>query len=1117
MNKHMRFKPIIIAVLATTLTLGAQAAEYSDLMTFTTPDAANSDPTGQGWTGSIENVVGPDDGSGRITNTANVGVILDGGNYVWQIADQLSATAADAPGYDSLDLSVHPDFFYASTPGFGWVLTAVMREVVGDGWVSFGSSALGTRWGTYALDNSSASPGTFVLRPYNVIALQSDPLDASVYHTLQVFSVGDNAGTTTAQVMVDGELMGSWTGSAHTGAYSQNNVRFESGSSAGINRVVNWESVTFQVITNVAPAPAPVVNPVPATRDVGDSVTFTAAFTNLIQDFQWYKVQGGVTNAIPGATRQKYSIAFVTVLDAGEYFARATNYWGAAETAQATLTVNADVVPPAIARAKAVLTLQHIKVSFTEPCIPETMTDSANYTFQGGAATVSSVTPLDAFSVELRTSDLTPGANYVLQVSDVLDYASNSIAGGAQTNVLVPNLVVSAVKYDAGTSASGPPDPTSAPGGNWITNASVSDPGLYAQPVINDNGTGLNAWQVVDALTTSGFYTVNLPVDAASDALAITNGWRLTTVARIEDDFGAGISGNAYYRVSGGRRYLLWLDLDADLNLVATLQGGSSYTLTTNGPSDSKAYHTHSLVYDPETELCSYYFDGTLITDSYNGDTGGGNGVIFGSGSTGGMTDMRYHTVQLDVVGGTQPVVTLNPSSSTNAVGQQVTFDAGFTPFVGDFMWYSNGVPVARGSSSYTTPFTQSGNDGDQYYCEALHALGNVQSAIATLTITSDTNPPTIAGVTVSLLLDRLQITFSEPVLATYATNIANYVFVEPGLKVLSAELVDPLTVQLRTTALNSDSNYTLQVSNIRDTSNLVIAPNSPAAINTAKLAVMARYDAGDTTNQPAGPPDPTTPAGGSWAPIVEVPDPDITSGPVVDDLGTGLNAWNVTDYATTAGAFLFYQITNTPAQHAAFRANGYVLTVRGRFVDDLGYSYATFAQYGDDNNHRFLFWFDLDANLALASTLAGDGTFTLTPDYEGNLAYHLYQVVYTPPNTNASFYVDGELVSSDWAGETSVYTYNGVAWGSGSSANLGSMNYNLVEFKAVEPAVPLALAVSLNGSDVEVSYTGVLEAASAVTGTYSPVATNATTSPAVYVIPAASQQSQQYFRTRSP
>ena len=636
MTKHKKFlERILLALLTTivgTLTLGVRAAEYSDIITFATPDAANSDPVNQGWTGSVENIVGQDDGSGQITNTANVGLILDGGNYVWQIADQLSDASADAPGYDSLDLSANPDFADAFTPGYGWVLTAVMRDVKGDGWVSFGSSALGTRWGVYVLDTRSTSPGTFTLHPYNDSSINSDPLDASVYHTVQVFSVGDNAGTTTAQVMVDGELVGSWDGSVHTGAYAQNNVRFESGSSAGINRVVNWESVKLQVITNSAPPPAIVVNPSPATKDVGDSVTFTAVFTNLIQSFQWYKVEGDVTNVIPGATRQKYEIPFVTVVDAGEYFAEATNYWGKADSTSAMLTVNPDNTPPAIADAKAVLTLQHVKVTFTEPCLLSTMTNADNYTFQDGTTTVSGVTPLDAFSVELKTSDLTPGVNYLLQVSDILDYSSNPIAAGTQTNILVPDLVVSAVKYDAGTSAGGPPDPTSAAGGNWITNSSNAS--LYAQPVINDNGTGSNAWEVVDSVT-SGSYTINIPVDADSDALAISNGWRLKTVCRIVDDFGGTISGNVYYRVTGGRRYLAWFDLDSDQNLVVTLQGGSSYTLTTNGLSEATAYHTHSLVYDPETGLCSYYFDGRLITDSYNGDTGGGNGVIWGMGTLG--------------------------------------------------------------------------------------------------------------------------------------------------------------------------------------------------------------------------------------------------------------------------------------------------------------------------------------------------------------------------------------------------------------------------------------------------------------------------------------------------
>ena len=427
-------------------------------------------------------------------------------------------------------------------------------------------------------------------------------------------------------------------------------------------------------------------------------------------------------------------------------------------------------------------------------------------------------------------------------------------------------------------------------------------------------------------------------------------------------------------------------------------------------------------------------------------------------------------------------------------------------------------MPVARGVTSYTTPLTEGGNDGDQYYCEALNGLGNVQSAIATLTITADTNPPTIISITPSPLLNRLQIAYSEPVLPAFATNSDNYVFAAGGQTVLSVEMLDPKTVELITTPLTSNTNYTVNVSNVHDTSNLVIAHNSPASFRTPNLVVISRYDAGNTTDRPIGPPDPTTPDGGNWTLLLGTPDVDVTTNAVVDDLGTGLNAWNVTDFATTGGALLSYNITNTVAEHQSFRQNGWVLTVRGRFVDDQGYSVDQLTQYGDENNHRYLSWYDLDPNGALTVALQGLGTFgPLTPDFTGNSAYHLFQTVYNPATGDASYYVDGELVASGFAGDTSAYANNGVAWGAGSSGNLGSMNYNLVEFQAVKPAMTPTVAVSWNGPNIEVSYEGVLETADSVNGTYSALATNLTGAPVTYVVTPGSQQSQQYFRAALP
>ena len=70
---------------------------------------------------------------------------------------------------------------------------------------------------------------------------------------------------------------------------------------------------------------------------------------------------------------------------------------------------------------------------------------------------------------------------------------------------------------------------------------------------------------------------------------------------------------------------------------------------------------------------------------------------------------MNYNLVQLDVVAATLPVVTLNPRSTTNAVGQTVTFTAGFTPFVDAFQWLSNGVIIAGAASTNVLVQTLSG------------------------------------------------------------------------------------------------------------------------------------------------------------------------------------------------------------------------------------------------------------------------------------------------------------------------------------------------------------------------------------------------------------------------
>jgi hypothetical protein len=143
------------------------------------------------------------------------------------------------------------------------------------------------------------------------------------------------------------------------------------------------------------------------------------------------------------------------------------------------------------------------------------------------------------------------------------------------------------------------------------------------------------------------------------------------------------------------------------------------------------------MVYNPATQKVSIYFDGQLIVD-YAGQVLAGSGLTFGNASSTAKGSMNYNLVQLDVVGATQPVVLQNPASSTNGIGQKVTFTADFTPFVNAFQWLSNGVVIAGATTTnYTTGFINASYNGSQYSCRALSSLGNVETTAAVLVATN--------------------------------------------------------------------------------------------------------------------------------------------------------------------------------------------------------------------------------------------------------------------------------------------------------------------------------------------------------------------------------------------
>jgi|GEM_PF-1409192 len=1013
------------------------------------------------------------------------------GLNAWNITEIINGTGAA-----TYSMAIDQDSINLSQTN-GW--RVVVRDRFVDSFLTTGQDQFvfyyisGIRYGlTWTLDASTNLLIYMAGGPSYIVA--SEP-DAHSYHTSMMVY---NPATKAASLYFDGRLIfDNYTGALFAGR----GVQFGS-ASASQKASINYNLVQLDVVG--ATQPVVLQNPASITNEIGQQATFTAAFTPFVNSYQW--LSNGVI--IAGATTTNYTTGFVTASANGaQYSLRALSALGNVETAPATLTVTDTA--PLVTSVTPILTLEHVRVAFSVAVDPASATNLANYSFTAGPLTMNSATLISPSVVELFTSDQTPGSTHTLQISGVFANTGTIMMTTTQLNFTTPALAISPLRYDAGTPTtqpSGPVDPTNLTAGYWNKNLPAIV-GVSFAPVLNDNGTGLNAWNITDSSTVSGTPNYSMLVgQAASMNLAASNGWRIVVINRLVDNFGSTATDQYLLYYNPGVRYGLAWGVNAGLNLYMTVLGGSTYTLT----ADLWSYHTNMMVYNPATQKVSIYFDGQLIVDNYAGQVLAGSGLTFGNANSAAKGSMNYNLVQLDVVGATAPVVLQNPASSINGVGQKVTFTANFTPFVNAFQWLSNGVVIAGATTTnYTTGFIDASYNGSQYSCRALSAFGNVETTAAVLTVTTDVTPPFIVSAKGSLLRDRLTIIFSEPVLEAYATNIANYTWVNAGVTNLSAQLMDPVTVELRAGPFVSGSNYTVLVSNIRDMSNLIITTNSPASVTFPTLNPLARYDAGDTNTAPSGPPDPTTPAGGNWS-VSSWSDPNLTVSAVTNDTDTGLNAWQVRDASSLYTYANYSQQIATNLQNNA-RASGWVLTVRARLAEYFGASVAQFATVADYNNNRFVLGFNLDANNNLVVG-ANPGNYTVTSDGSGQ-SYHLHQMVYDPASATASYYFDGNLIAGGFP--AAVVASAPVFWGSASGLGQGTMNYNLVDFSAVAVDVPF-VTIGISGNNAQISYHGVLEAASQLGNptTWIAVATNLTSTAGVYSVPL---NGQQFFRARLP
>jgi len=108
-----------------------------------------------------------------------------------------------------------------------------------------------------------------------------------------------------------------------------------------------WFAGLQQYYFTLSP-PTVAVDTEPATASafIGEPITFRASFSSdQSMSYQWWKITGGVTNVIGGATSSSLSLGNLQSTDAAAYFLVASNSLGVASSLAGTLTVSSNPAP----------------------------------------------------------------------------------------------------------------------------------------------------------------------------------------------------------------------------------------------------------------------------------------------------------------------------------------------------------------------------------------------------------------------------------------------------------------------------------------------------------------------------------------------------------------------------------------------------------------------------------------------------------------------------------------------------------------------------------------------------------------------------------------------------
>ena len=545
--------------------------------------------------------------------------------------------------------------------------------------------------------------------------------------------------------------------------------------------------------------------------------------------YQWYFQGNPIDSTVnPTATNASLLIAHMALTDVGEYFCRASNLNGGTNSRTATVGYTADLAPPTVVSASSVLATE-VSVLFNEEIDPGTGGDAINYSIPGGPIVTNAVLQPGGQGVRLQL-DGPVTSPFTVNITDVADYAGNTIAGGA-----------------------------SATGSQWADSGDIGSPTPVGNAFSPAPGTvdvtagGADIWGAADQFhfvynQRSGDFDVKVKVQRLDAAQRWSKGGLL---ARETLD-GASATIHTYTT-----------PVDPPGN------HGYEVGIRTNSGGATVSWELSPL---PQSELPNAW-----VRLRRNGDTWrayhGSNGtdwVLYGGPRTQVMTPDLYvgpaatsHNVNQTTFAefrsfgnftypGAGLAFSPQPSSQTVQQHEAVTFTSTATASGAPqseihYQWQrsDDGVTWANiagaNGTSFGIAFPEASDGGDRFRLVASIPGATVNSAAATLTLTPDTRRPHIRSV-IGVSPTKAIIFFDEPMAASAGDPFAYTI--DQGITVGDAILDanDPMRVNLDIsidTQMTPGTTYTLTASGAQntvvDSNGNVISPDPATATFVAQ------------------------------------------------------------------------------------------------------------------------------------------------------------------------------------------------------------------------------------------------------------------------------------------